>query len=259
MRSNATEMPVSGRFSAGLRRLAGGLLDAALPPHCLTCDLPVSENGTLCGACYRGLSFIVAPFCQGCGLPLPFAGASRCETCLTHPHRFAAARAALLYDAGARGLILPFKHGDRTELARPLAAQMARAGAALLARAELLVPVPLHWKKLFSRRYNQAALLGEILARHAKKPWAPDALRRVRATATLGELGAVQRSLAVAGAFAVAPRHAPRVVGRRILLIDDVLTSGATADACTEVLLAAGAVAVDVLAAARVPDPRLRA
>ncbi len=238
-----------------LKRLGGFLLNTALPPHCLTCDGAVSDQGTLCLDCFRKLNFIADPVCDGCGLPMPFAGLARCEACEARPHRFAAARAALLYDDGARALVLPFKHADRTELAAPLAAHMARAGAGLLARADILVPVPLHWRRLLSRRYNQAALLARLLAARAGKPWAPDALRRGRRTAPLGELGAQARRAAVAGAFHVAPRRAGLLAGRRVLLIDDVLTSGATADACTEALLAAGAAAVEVLAAARVAAP----
>jgi ComF family protein len=174
---------------------------------------------------------------------------------VARPHRFAAARAALVYDDGAKALLLPFKFADRTELAGPLAGHMARAGAGLLARTDILVPVPLHWRRLLGRRYNQAALLARLLAGRAGKPWAADALRRGRRTVPLGELGAEARRAAVAGAFAVAPRRTGLLAGRRVLLIDDVLTSGATADACAEALLAAGVASVEVLVAARVAAP----
>ncbi len=255
MRWRATGMPISG-VSELLRRAGGALLNAALPPHCLTCDSAVSDHGTFCVECFRGLTFITAPLCDGCGAPMPFGGIARCAPCEERPHLFAAARAAWLYDDASRRLLLPFKHADRGALAKPIARQMARAGATLLARADLLVPVPLHPSRLRARRYNQSALLARLLARGAGLPWLPDTLRRIRATASLGELGATQRRVAVEGAFGVAPRHAGRVTGRRILLIDDVLTSGATADGCTEALLTAGAAAVEVLAAARVPAPR---
>jgi len=135
---------------------------------------------------------------------------------------------------------------------------MARAGAALLRQAGLLVPVPLHRRRLMARRYNQAALLARALAGLSGVPSVPDALRRVRSTVPLGGLGAEARSMEVAGVFAVRARRAPLLAGRRVVLIDDVLTSGATCAGCTEVLLDAGAAAVDVLVAARVPDPRLR-
>lgn len=249
-----------------LARLGTGLLDAVLPPHCLTCDAEVDHQGALCAACFGRLSFVTAPLCACCGVPFPhagtgtpFPGGSLCPRCLAAPPAFAAARAALRYDAGSQRLILPFKHGDRTELAGPLARHMARAGAALLARAEVVTPVPLHWRRLLSRRYNQAALLSSRLARLAGKPHIPDLLRRRKPTQSLGELGAASRAALLADAFALSRRGAARIAGRRVLLVDDVMTSGATADACARLLLAAGAAAVDVLAAARVPDPRLEA
>jgi ComF family protein len=262
-------MPASARFESLRRlgrRLGGGALDLLLPPHCLTCDAPVDRQGTMCGACFAGLSFVGAPCCGRCGVPFPHAGIGTpsaegplCPSCAGRPPSFGQARAALRYDAGAQRLILPFKHADRTELAGPLAAHMARAGAVLLARADLLAPVPLHWRRLLSRRYNQAALLSARLARLARKPDIPDLLRRRRATPPLGERGAADRAAVLVGAFAVSRRGAVRIEGRRVLLVDDVMTSGATAEACALVLLEAGAAAVDVLAAARVPDPRLEA
>lgn len=255
-------MPISAvsdtlrRLRGAAARAGGALLDAALPPHCLTCEASVSDHGTFCATCFSGLAFITAPLCEGCGLPMPFAGLGRCEPCGARPHIFTAARAAWLYDEATRRLILPFKHGDRTALAGPIARQMARAGMALLARADVLVPVPLYGSRLRARGYNQSALLARLLAKFASRPWLPDSLRRTRATASLGELGATERRAMVAGAFAVPPRHAGSIAGRRVLLIDDVLTSGATADACALTLLAAGATSVEVLAAARVPGRR---
>jgi len=134
---------------------------------------------------------------------------------------------------------------------------MAGVGADLLRGADVLVPVPLHRQRLTARRYNQAALLALALARLAARPVLPDALRRVRPTATLGERGAAERIALLEGVIAVRPARAPRVAGRTVLLIDDVMTSGATANACARALAEAGARRVDVLVAARVPDPRL--
>jgi ComF family protein len=256
-------MPPSAPGRVLLARLGGGLLDALLPPHCLTCEAAVERQGTQCGACFRQLARLTAPFCARCGVPFLHAGQAGpgglCPACLARPPAYGMARAALRYDAGAQRLVLPFKHGDRTDLAGPLAEKMAQAGAALLEGCDLIVPVPLHWRRLLSRRYNQAALLAQRLAAMGRKPCIPDLLRRSRATPPLGDLGAAQRAALLSGAFRLTPRGARRVAGRRVLLVDDVMTSGATAEACAVVLLAAGAAAVDVLAAARVPDPRLQA
>ncbi len=237
------------------------LLDLLLPPHCVVCDAAVDMPGLLCAECFGKTGFITEPFCARCGVPfanLALGGAEQlCPGCRAAAPVFQRARAALRYDAQGRRLILPFKHADRTELAAVLAPHMARAGAALLREADLLVPVPLHRGRLFLRRYNQAALLAKAVGRIAGRPCVPDALLRRRATASLGEKSAAERAAEVDGAFAVRPSRADRVAGKRVVLIDDVMTSGATANACAAVLLAAGVTSVDVLVAARVPDPRL--
>uniref|UniRef100_UPI0022EA9E4B ComF family protein n=1 Tax=Falsiroseomonas oryzae TaxID=2766473 RepID=UPI0022EA9E4B len=165
-RSLATGEPT--RLRHGFRRLGGAVLDALLPPHCLTCDSPVEAQGTLCATCFRGLHLLTPPFCARCGVPFLHGGQAGagglCPGCLDRPPPYDLARAALRYDEGAKRLLLPFKHADRTELAAPLAARMARAGAALLDRADLLAPVPLHWRRLVGRRYNQSVLLARRLA-----------------------------------------------------------------------------------------------
>jgi len=245
---------------SALGRLGARALNALLPPACLTCDDPVEQQGTQCAACFARLSLLVPPCCDLCGVPFGHAGLGPlCPGCEARRPAFARARAALRYDEGARDLILPFKYGDRSELAGPLARQMLRAGARLLAEADLLAPVPLHWRRLQQRRYNQAALLAGHLARATAKPCIPDLLRRIRQTPPLGERGAAERATLLEGVFAVTARHRSRVAGQRVLLVDDVVTSGATGSACAEALLAAGAASVDLLAAARVPDPRLEA
>ena len=255
-------MPAALRFvTDGARRAGRALLDLLLPPHCVACDVTVSAPGLLCADCFRQTGFITEPMCARCGVPFAASGLGGsdhlCPGCHAVPPVFRRARAALRYDAQGRRLILPFKHADRTEIASALAPHMARAGAALLRDADMLVPVPLHRARLFHRRYNQAGLLASAIGRIAGRPCLLDALLRRRATASLGEKSAAERAAEVAGAFLVRPSRAGRLVGKRVLLIDDVMTSGATANACAAALLAACAASVDVLVAARVPDPRL--
>jgi ComF family protein len=206
------------------------------------------------------MNFIAEPSCQSCGLPFATqaeAGARRiCARCIAAPPAWRQARAALLYDDRARRLILPLKHADRQENAAVLALHMQRAGAQLLAHADILVPVPLHRWRLLQRRYNQAVLLARALSRRARVPLLPDALQRVRATARTDGLSAAARAALMAGAFAVRPARRAQLAGSRVLLIDDVLTSGATANACARALLDAGVANVDVLVASRVAASR---
>lgn len=253
--------PATERFSP--LRLVTAALDVLLPPGCVLCSAPVDAPGLLCGACFGELRTSGEPCCACCGAPFELswqaAEGGLCPRCIDAPPPFERARAALAYDRAARRLVLPFKHGDRTEFAPVLARLMAGAGAALLRDADVIVPVPLHRGRLFVRRYNQAALLAWSLGRRAGRAVMPDALTRRRATKSLGGKSAAERKDTVAGAFAVRPRRMGQVEGRRVLLIDDVMTSGATVTACADCLLAAGAGAVDVLVAVRVPDPRLDA
>jgi ComF family protein len=242
------------------RRLVTAALNVLLPPTCVLCVTPVDAPGLLCGDCFGGLDLLGEPCCVCCGAPFEFpwhaAEGGLCQRCLDTPPAFERARAAMNYDAASRRLILPFKHGDRTEFARLLARLMAGAGGRLLSGCDVLVPVPLHRRRLFTRRYNQSALLARVLGRMSGRPVVVDALRRNAATETLGGKSAAERRDEVAGAFTVRQRREARISGRRVLLIDDVMTSGATANECAKCLLEAGAAAVDVLVAVRVPDPR---
>ncbi len=232
-------------------------LDLLLPPHCAACDQRVATAGQLCAACFAATSFIGEPCCQRCGVAFAVAELGPiCQACETESPLYGQARGALTYDMQGRRLILPFKHADRPELARVLAPHMARAGADLLRRADVLVPVPLHRRRLFHRRYNQAVLLAAELGHISGVPVVRDGLVRTKATASLGDSSAAERAQEVAGAFAVRQGRESNLTGHRILLIDDVMTSGATANACTRVLLEAGAASVDVLVAARVPPAR---
>ena len=237
------------------------LLDSVLPPLCLGCGEIVETAGALCAGCWQGFSFIAAPQCACCGDPFveDLGEGALCATCLARPPKFRRARAALAYDAHSRRLVLPFKHGDRTDIARACGGWMARAGADLLPSADLVAPVPLHWRRLFMRRYNQALLLARIVVRTAPPGrtlhLAPDLLRRRRWTGSQAGLKAKERRRNVREAFDVHPKWQPHVAGKTVLLVDDVLTTGATVEACARALQRAGAQRVDVLTLARVIRP----
>lgn len=239
---------------AGLRRGIGFALDSLLPPQCLHCGAGVDRPGSLCARCWPGVRFIVPPFCAACGLPFEFDPGSPealCGECSRKPPPFDEARAALLYEATGRDLVLGFKLSDRTYAAPALARWMAGAGEDLIARSDLVVPVPLHRRQLFLRRYNQAALLARDLARIAGRTMAPDLLLRTRRTLRQSSLSAPRRADNVRGAFAVRRGGEAALAGRAVLLVDDVLTTGATAGACSQALREAGASHVFVLTLAR--------
>ncbi len=240
-----------GRLSG---RVSRTVLDAVLPPRCLKCGDILSTAQGLCPDCWRKLSWLAAPCCAACGQPFPFdAGeGSLCGACLQKRPAYDRARAVLRYDDESRDLVIGLKHADRTESVPVLAGWMARAGATLLESAELIVPIPLHWTRLASRRFNQAGLLAQAIGRSAGLPVQPQALTRRRATRSQGHLGRLARFRNVKGAIAVAERYATAVSNRRILLVDDVITTGATVESAAKVLISAGARNVDVLALAKV-------
>ncbi|MSO73543.1 MAG: ComF family protein [Alphaproteobacteria bacterium] len=240
-------------FTRTAKWAATRLLDAFLPPQCLACAAPVERPGRLCATCWSGLRFIGAPQCARCGVAfeLELPAGTLCGLCLQNPPTYDRARAAFGYDGVGRSLVLGFKMADRTYCVPAFTAWLERAGAPLIEDADLLVPVPLHRWRLFARRFNQSALLTRDLARRTGKPWSPAILWRRRATPSQASLPAAERRRNVRGAFAVPPRARDLIRGRRLLLIDDVLTTGSTANACAETLLKAGAGAVDVLTLAR--------
>jgi ComF family protein len=236
-------------------RGARGLLDLILPPRCLRCGIAVEGPARVCAECWRSLTFLGPPQCRLCGYPLPHAvpAAPLCGECTRNEPVYDRARAALRYDDGARRLILAFKHADRTDTAPAFGAWLARAGAELLIDADLIAPVPLHRFRLLKRGYNQAAILAHALAEEAGLPLIPDLLQRRRATASQqGLSGRARLANVTAGAFRVHPWQRQRLRDRRVVLIDDVLTTGATVGACARVLRRAGASRVDVLTLARV-------
>lgn len=230
-------------------------IEAIYPPRCLGCgDLVTSDFG-LCGTCWRDTPFIDGTVCESCGVPL--IGATdghriECDDCMAHPRPWTDGRSALLYSGRARRIILALKHGDRPELARPAGLWMARAAKPILRDRMLIAPVPLHWTRLARRRYNQSALLAQSVGRVTGLPVCPDLLVRSVATPMLEGMTAAQRDALLTGAIGAHPRRRHRMTARDVLLIDDVMTSGATFAACAQACLDEGANQVFVLALARV-------
>jgi ComF family protein len=230
-------------------------LDIALPTLCVACREPVAGEG-VCAACWAKLSFIEPPYCPRLGIPFVYDPGPDLLSmeAIANPPAYARARAAVRYDDVARTLVHALKYQDRTDLAPAMGRWMARAGRELLGEADALIPVPLHWRRGWSRRYNQSGALARVIARQTGVKVAADALRRVRPTQQQIGLSRSQRASNVQGAFKVPAERAGEIHGRRVILVDDVLTSGATTDACARALLRAKAASVDVLVFARVVD-----
>ncbi|MGB8402408.1 ComF family protein [Bradyrhizobium sp.] len=230
-------------------------LDIALPTLCVACREPVDGEG-VCAECWSKLSFIAKPFCPRLGIPFVYDPGPELLSmeAIANPPAYARARAAVRYDDVARTLVHALKYQDRTDLAPAMGRWMARSGQELLEDADVLVPVPLHWRRGWSRRYNQSGALARVISRQSGVKLASEALRRVRATEQQIGLSRAQRASNVQGAFKVAADRGSDIAGRRVVLIDDVLTSGATTDACARALLRARAAQVDVLVFARVVD-----
>ncbi|MDX2264936.1 MAG: ComF family protein [Hyphomicrobiales bacterium] len=237
-------------WAASTARYAADLI---LPPVCIACREPVDRHGALCPSCWTGVEFIRDPVCERLGTPLNDLGdgVRVSAAALADPPAFGRARAAVVYAGVARRLVHALKYEDRHEGVGFLARLTASAGAALLLDADVVAPIPLSRARLRARRFNQAAELGRRVARIAGKPFEPLLLQRIRDTPSQVGLSHARRRANVEGAFAVT--RPARAAGRRIVLIDDVITTGATANACAGALLASGAFAVDVLALALVP------
>ncbi len=238
------------------RQAARVALDLIFPPACISCRQAIEAHGALCPTCWNQVRFIERPFCERLGTP--FAADLGAEGLLSpeaiaHPPVYARARAVARFEDGpVRHLIHRLKYGDRLELAIPLGRQMARAGRELLAEADLLVPIPLHRRRLLWRQFNQANALGEVISKQSKVPLDPFVLIRTKPTPSQVGLTRTQRADNMHGAFEVPAADKIHIEGRALVLIDDVLTSGATLNAAARVLLRAGAARVDALVFARV-------
>jgi ComF family protein len=232
-----------------------GALQLLYPPQCISCSAPVQSDFGLCADCWRETPFISGLVCDQCGTPLPGQDAEEralCDDCTMLARPWERGRAALMYDENGRRLVLALKHGDRMDLARPAADWMLKAARPILKPGMLVVPVPLHWMRLFWRRFNQAALLSRNIAKAAGLEHCPDALTRKRSTGNQDGKTRDARFSNLVGAFAVPKSRASSIRDREILLVDDVMTSGATFAAASEALFAAGARSVSVLGLARV-------
>ena len=247
-----------GRLFAGARDLGAALsrrlLDLALPPVCMACKAPVATPHGLCAACWSRLRSIERPYCERLGIPFGYdlgPGALSAEAIATPPV-FDRARAAVLYEDVAREIIQGLKYHDRTELARLVGRMTARAGRDLMGDADVIVPLPLHRRRLWTRKFNQAALIAREVGRISGLPVETMALVRVKATRPQVGLNERERAENVRGAFRVATGRRAAIEGKRVVLVDDVLTTGATVSAATRALRRAGAARVDVLTFARV-------
>ena len=244
------------RAADAARTILCSALDLALPRLCAACRAPVEGQG-LCPTCWSKLSFISRPYCERLGIPFvydPGPGILSMEA-IADPPAYNRARAAVRFDEVSRALVHALKYGDRLDLAPMMGRWLGHAGREILADADALVPVPLHWRRNWARRFNQSAMLAAAISATAGVPIAAGALKRVKPTVQQVGLSRSERAANVQGAFRVPAERKAAVVGRRLVLVDDVLTSGATAEGCARALLRAGAANVDVLVFARVADP----
>lgn len=241
------------RISPRQKQRIKQFLDWLYPPLCLQCHAHVTQNGAVCAECWEKLEFISDPCCSHCGYPFSFEtqGASLCGVCIQTPPPYAKARAVLRYSPFSRSLITRLKYADQTQLAVTYGRWLATHGHALVADSDIIVPVPLHYRRFIQRRYNQSALLAAALAKHSALAMLPDGLKRTRHTRPQTTLTRSQRMQNVRNAFCVREQHRDALRGKRVLLIDDVMTTSATIHACCIALEKADVKDVNVLTLAR--------
>ena len=240
-------------YTTKARPLLNAALGTLFPARCAACRDPVGTHGALCAECWDDMHFITDPLCHRCGLPFSheMGGIALCGYCMKSPPAFVQARAVFKYDGSSRAQILALKYQDKTQLAPIFGMWLARTGQEYIGMADAIVPVPLHYWRLLKRRYNQAALLSQMLEKQTGIPVLPDTLKRTRATATQAGLTRKGREDNVRGAFAVSPTRQSALKGKSVLLVDDVMTTGATLNACARTLHDAGVLDVYVLTIAR--------
>lgn len=234
------------------KQLASSFIDFILPPHCPICKKSLQNAHGLCPDCFAHIRFITPPLCHKCGRPFEFQIPEEplCGVCCTKIPLFKKARAAFIYDSFSKELILPFKHGDKTELTPLLTTLMMTAGADIFPETDIILAVPLHKIRLIKRKYNQAGLLAKALSERLHKPYLPHILIRHKATSSQGHMRVAERKRNVSNAFKI--QNPALIKGKNILLIDDVMTTGATLNECTKILLKSGAKSVSYLTLARV-------
>ena len=238
-----------------LKRQVQTAIRVLFPPACIGCGSLVETEFALCSTCWRDVPFISGPVCDACGVPILVRNTEEtglCDTCHKNPRPWTSGRAALRYDEVARKLVLGLKHSERQDVARAAGGWLQQAARPLVFEDTVIAPIPLHWRRLLKRRYNQSALLAVNLGQRIGRLAVVDMLERTRHTQPLDGIDVAARFERLEGAITVSEKRRAQIEGRAVLLIDDVMTSGATFSAASKACLAAGARRVDVLALARV-------